>query len=64
MTDGITIEFTHANGNRRRYRFEERMGSGDWWRYEDEYDCGRWRPVGREPVSGVVIERNDTAIVG
>jgi len=52
---GLTIEFTNAATQRRRYRFEQRSAGG-WWRVEEEFNEGSWRAVGKEVVADVVIE--------
>jgi hypothetical protein len=54
----LVVEQTLATGQRRRFRWEPR-DDGTWARYEDEFDGGQWRPVGREVVDDVDIERGE-----
>ena len=53
---GLTVEFTNAATQRRRYRFIPRGDSLGWWRIEEEFSAGEWQPVSKEVVTGVAIE--------
>jgi len=63
MPEGLTIEFTNAASRRRRYRFEPRSAGG-WWRHEEEFESGSWRPVGREVVADIAIEASSDLVDG
>lgn len=52
--DAFTIEYTEdATGDRRRVRYESR-DDGGMDRVEEVRRGCDWRPLGREPVTGVV----------
>jgi len=55
MPEGLTVEYTDEASNRRRVRFEPRAAGG-WDRAVEEFDDGRWRPVGEEIVADVIIK--------
>lgn len=50
----FTIEFT-GDGRRRRHHYVDRPDGDGWFRYHEERRGCSWRPVGREPVSGVRV---------
>lgn len=55
LGDGFTIEWTTAAGVRERHRFEPRETG--FWRVHEAHTGCRWRTLGREPVTDVVLER-------
>jgi len=58
----LIVEQILETGQRRRLRWEPR-DDGTWARYEDEFDGGEWRPVGREVVGDLAIIRGEEVTV-
>lgn len=63
MREAFTVEFTPADGPRRRVRFYPREYDG-WWREMQLYTGCSWRTIGREVVSNVVCESDSEVLVG
>jgi len=60
--DAFTVEYSPAEGLRKRVRYEPRANRRGWWRIEEEHTGTTWRTLGREPVRGVVCE-SDTEVL-
>ena len=60
--DAFTVEYTPAEGLRKRVRYEPRSDDRGWWRIEEEHTGCRWRTLGREPVRGVVCESDSEVL--
>ena len=54
MAEPFSVEFTPANGPRRRVRFIPRENATGYWRTTAIWNGCQWRETGREPVSDVV----------
>ncbi|QAU13471.1 HNH endonuclease [Halorubrum sp. BOL3-1] len=53
--EAVSIEYTPNSGDRRRIRFIDRDDGPGWWQVEEAWTGQQWRPVGREPVTGVDV---------
>jgi hypothetical protein len=51
------VEYTPADGPRRRIRYEPRADGDGYLRVVDEWTGCNWRQVGAEPVADLVVER-------
>jgi hypothetical protein len=54
--DGFSITYAPQIGPRRRMRYET-LSDGDWWRYVERLEGGKWYTEGRERVSSVSVDR-------
>jgi len=53
----FVVEYTPDGTTRKRTRFEPRQYGPGWWRVSEEWTGCTWRPIGREPVTDVVVRR-------
>lgn len=54
-TDAVIVRWVPEHGPPRRYRFEP-THDGEHERVEEQWNGCRWRPIGRERVSGLAVE--------